>query len=166
MPCLHWPRTSIQEFTWNSKSCPEGLPRKKKGRITRNATAITTNRGQGKIGPPGKISCCNSVLRSREDEFSRAWPPAASTRLQRDCCLTRANEQSVERGINQQITSVIVRRRSVENVRGISREINLPATLQKRLPARLRSFEVEQNPALRGPHERRRAGLSVFCGLS
>src|SRR5580704_11772686 len=60
------------------------------------------------------------------------------------------------------MTSLIVQRRSVENVRGISREINLPATLQKRLPARLRSFEVEQNPALRGPHERRRAGLSVF----
>jgi hypothetical protein len=56
-------------------------------------------------------------------------------------------------------------RPSVENVRGISREINLAATFQKWVPARLRSFEVEQNPALRGPHERRRAGLSVFWSL-
>jgi hypothetical protein len=68
----------------------------------------------------------------------------------------------VERGINQQITSVIVRATVCGNVRGISREINLPATFQKRVPAKLWSFEVEQNPALRGPHERRRAGLSVF----
>jgi hypothetical protein len=38
---------------------------------------MTTNRGQGKIGPPRKTSCCNAVLRSREDELSREWPPAA-----------------------------------------------------------------------------------------
>jgi hypothetical protein len=57
-----------------------------------------------------------------------------------------------------------MRRRSVENVRGISREINLPATFGKPPPARLPSFEVEQNPAPRGPHERRRAGLLVFYG--
>jgi hypothetical protein len=54
------------------------------------------------------------------------------------------------------------RDRSVENVCVISWEINLAATFPKWVPAKLRSFEVEQNPALRGPHERRRAGLSVF----
>lgn len=69
-------------------------------------------------------------------------------------------------GINQQ-TKKHDRawRPPVENVRGISREINLAATFQKWVPARLRSFEVEQNSALRGPHERRRAGLSVFWSL-
>jgi hypothetical protein len=33
MPCFHWPSTSIQEKTWNSKSCPDGLPRQRNGTI-------------------------------------------------------------------------------------------------------------------------------------
>jgi len=37
-----------------------------------------------------------------------------------------------------------MRRSSVENVSGISREINLPATFGKPPSARLASFEVEQ----------------------
>src|SRR5579863_4079524 len=119
IPCFQWSRTSIQEFTWNSKSCPDGLPRKKKGRITRNAIAITTNTGQGKIDPPGKTSWRNTVRRSREDDFSREWPPAAWTRLHRDCCLTRANEQSVHLGIHQPITNTVALGCSVENVRVI-----------------------------------------------
>jgi hypothetical protein len=77
IPCLHCPSTSIQEFTWNSKSCPEGLPRKKNGRITRNALAITIRRGRGKMGPPDKLAQASDrfvSLRSEEDEF-RELPP-------------------------------------------------------------------------------------------
>src|SRR5277367_1475230 len=74
IPCRHCPSTSIQEFTWNSKSCPEGLPREKKGRITRNAAAITISRGKGKIDLPTRLTgslCCFVCIRSREDEFGR-----------------------------------------------------------------------------------------------
>src|SRR3981081_4676715 len=81
MPCRHCPRTSIEEFRWNSKSCPEGFPRKKNGRITRNAVAITTSRGKGKISPSVRLtedSCGFVCRRSTEDEFSREWPPDVS----------------------------------------------------------------------------------------
>src|SRR5208282_2018305 len=82
IPCFHWPRTSIQEFTWNSKSCPEGLPRKKKGRITRKAVAITMRRGKGRIFPPAKLTGTFArvvSLGSEEDELSREWPPTIAS---------------------------------------------------------------------------------------
>src|SRR5580700_5074757 len=41
MPSFHCERTSSHEYRWNSTSCPEGVPRKKKGVSTANAaTAI------------------------------------------------------------------------------------------------------------------------------
>src|SRR5580704_2056064 len=103
MPNFHWPKTSIQEFTWNSKSCPEGLPRKKNGRITRNAVAITMRRGRGKMWfptiPTGS-SCGVVCVRSREDEFRREWPPQLIC-LHSDCCLSCLNEQSGGFAINE-----------------------------------------------------------------
>jgi hypothetical protein len=42
MPSFHCATTSIQENKWNSKSCPEGFPQKKKGTTTANAVAATT----------------------------------------------------------------------------------------------------------------------------
>src|SRR5579883_1846419 len=50
MPRFHCARTSIQESRLNSKSWPEGLPRKKNGTITAKLTAATTNSGRGKKG--------------------------------------------------------------------------------------------------------------------
>src|ERR1700692_4745100 len=39
MPCFHCPRTSSHEYKWNSTSCPEGVPKKKKGTSTAKAAA-------------------------------------------------------------------------------------------------------------------------------
>src|SRR6266849_4790403 len=50
IPCFHWPSASIQEFTWNSKSWPEGLPRKKNGRTTANAVVMMISSDQGTSG--------------------------------------------------------------------------------------------------------------------
>src|SRR4029077_1495792 len=48
MPSFHWPRTSIHENMWNSKSCPDGLPRQKKGVMaSRQAPANTKAREMG-----------------------------------------------------------------------------------------------------------------------
>src|SRR5580700_9561712 len=96
MPNFHWPKTSIQEFTWNSKSCPEGLPRKKNGRITANEVAITTSRGRSEMGPPTEFVPTSSrfvTLCSKEDEFSRELPPWASRTGHKDCGLSHANGQ-------------------------------------------------------------------------
>jgi len=54
----------------------------------------------------------------------------------RDCCLKRGNEQSGRLGANAAT--------SCANSAGISREINLAATLPKPLLIRVLSFEVEQ----------------------
>src|SRR5712671_4213858 len=43
MPSLHWPRTSIQENMWNSKSCPDGLPRQKNGVMASRQTPASAN---------------------------------------------------------------------------------------------------------------------------
>src|ERR1700691_3197841 len=37
MPSFHCERTSSHEYKWNSTSCPEGVPRKKKGISTAKA---------------------------------------------------------------------------------------------------------------------------------
>src|SRR5271167_1419743 len=48
MPCFHWPRISIHENMWNSKSCPEGLPHQKNGAIaSRQAQDKNKARGIG-----------------------------------------------------------------------------------------------------------------------
>ena len=51
MPSLHWLSTSIQEFMWNSKSWPEGIPRKKVGTKTAKAASAMVSRGEPKSGP-------------------------------------------------------------------------------------------------------------------
>ena len=43
MPCFHWPRTSIQEYMWNSKSCPDGLPHQKNGMMANRQTPASRN---------------------------------------------------------------------------------------------------------------------------
>src|SRR6266851_2902318 len=43
MPSFHWPRTSIHENMWNSKSCPEGLPHRKNGAMASRQTPANTN---------------------------------------------------------------------------------------------------------------------------
>src|SRR5208282_378909 len=43
MPCFHWPSTSIHENMWNSKSCPEGLPRQKNGVMAARQQPASTN---------------------------------------------------------------------------------------------------------------------------
>src|SRR5262249_51843730 len=51
MPSFHWPRTSIHENMWNSKSWPEGDPYQKKGVMARNeTTAITVTREMEVLG--------------------------------------------------------------------------------------------------------------------
>jgi hypothetical protein len=56
-------------------------------------------------------------------------------------------------------------RRSLWKMRVISREINLAATSWKPSTATLPVIRGGTNPALRGLHERRRAGLLVFRGF-
>src|SRR5580658_2541528 len=95
MPNFHWPKTSIHEFTWNSKSCPEGLPKKRNGRITANEAAITTSRGRSEMGPPTEFVPTSSrfvTLCSKEDEFGRELPPGIQMG-HKDCGLSRANGQ-------------------------------------------------------------------------
>jgi len=47
---FHWPSTSIHEFMWNSKSWPDGIPRKEKGSTTANAVAMMIRRGRSNSG--------------------------------------------------------------------------------------------------------------------
>jgi hypothetical protein len=46
IPSFHWPSTSIHEFMWNSKSWPDGIPRKKKGNTITNAVAMMIGGGR------------------------------------------------------------------------------------------------------------------------
>src|SRR5579863_6358417 len=58
MPCFHCASTSSQEYRWNSTSCPEGVPRKKKGISTAKAAAEITSRGNhnnGRLSTAGGI---------------------------------------------------------------------------------------------------------------
>jgi hypothetical protein len=48
MPSFHWWTTSIHEKTWNSKSCPDGFPRKKNGTTTAKAATMMLTAGTGK----------------------------------------------------------------------------------------------------------------------
>src|ERR1019366_4111610 len=43
MPCFHWPRTSIHEYMWNSKSWPDGLPHQKNGAMDSRQTPASSN---------------------------------------------------------------------------------------------------------------------------
>lgn len=62
MPCSHWLDTSIQEFMWNSKSCPEGTPSQNMGTMAaKDAVAMTAKTMNGLRRTPFAIS---SVLRS------------------------------------------------------------------------------------------------------
>src|SRR5580658_2346210 len=50
MPSFHCERTSSQEYKWNSTSCPEGVPRKKKGiSAAKAAVAIDISGAQAKL---------------------------------------------------------------------------------------------------------------------
>jgi hypothetical protein len=56
MPCFHWLKTSIHENMWNSKSCPEGDPRQKKGVIAKKQTTPIASRWRiGILGELGDI---------------------------------------------------------------------------------------------------------------
>ncbi len=85
------------------------------------------------MGPPTEFVPTSSrlvTLCSKEDEFSRELPPGIQMRSQRLWPKPR------KWAMREQET--------VENVIGISREINLAATFWKPPPTKLRSFEVEQ----------------------
>src|SRR5271163_2469732 len=50
MPSFHCVKTSSHEYKWNSTSCPEGVPRKKKGLSTaKAATAIDTSGAHARL---------------------------------------------------------------------------------------------------------------------
>ena len=53
IPCLHWLQTSSHEYRWNSTSCPDGVPRKKKGVSTAKTVApIASSGAQSSLGIP------------------------------------------------------------------------------------------------------------------
>ena len=63
---------------------PEGFPRKRNGKTTRKAVAITISRGEGKMGALRTLG-----LRSVKDEFSAGWPSASCMSPHEDCGLKR-----------------------------------------------------------------------------
>src|SRR5580698_9929855 len=52
MPSFHCDRTSSHEYKWNSTSCPEGVPRKKKGISTAKAAIAIDISGAHTRLPP------------------------------------------------------------------------------------------------------------------
>src|SRR5580700_5657711 len=55
MPSFHCERTSSHEYKWNSTSCPEGVPRKKKGISTAKA-AVAIDISGAHAMPPRRAS--------------------------------------------------------------------------------------------------------------
>jgi hypothetical protein len=53
MPSLHWLSTSIQEFKWNSKSWPDGIPKNRVGRNRAKAVTAMVRMGKPRSGLPG-----------------------------------------------------------------------------------------------------------------
>src|SRR5436305_10714053 len=90
MPCFHCDSTSSHEYKWNSTSCPEGVPRKKKGISTANAAAAIVRNGDHKrLLRAGMITLCgprDSKSREREPPvgpicaFSASFAPEHSRR--------------------------------------------------------------------------------------
>src|ERR1035438_3624597 len=82
MPCFHCARTSSHEYKWNSTSCPEGVPRKKKGISTAKAAAAIERSGAQvrRLRRSGTLLSGGSELSARPD-----FPMVASFAYHRSC---------------------------------------------------------------------------------
>src|SRR5208282_5447219 len=76
MPWFHWPRTSIHENMWNSKSCPDGFPHQKNGAIASSQTPASSNARE--IGVLSSLSFTLMLCRDAACRVSRVYGDGAS----------------------------------------------------------------------------------------